>query len=89
MATFALNSAVNFRRLLVFVLVIFFPFRFCKDNHFNLWSKFQGALYFYLLFLCVLMGNSFLESAGGVPIVLQVANQCVRSFLTFGYVVQN
>ena len=40
MATFALNSAVNFRRLLVFVLVIFFPFRFCKDNHFNLWSNF-------------------------------------------------
>jgi hypothetical protein len=30
----------DFKRLLVFVLVIFFPFRFCKDNHFNLWSNF-------------------------------------------------
>ena len=40
--------------LLVFVLVIFFPFRFCKDNHFNLWSKFQGTLYEFIFLSLIL-----------------------------------
>ena len=60
MAAFALNSAVNFQRLLVFVLVIFFPFRFCKDNHFSLWSKFQGALYFHPHSRNLVMGDQII-----------------------------
>lgn len=42
-ATFALNSAVNFRRLVFFELFIFFYL--CKDNHFSRWSEIWGIWY--------------------------------------------